>query len=91
MGGNTMKKLSIVLLAVLLTVALLVLTGCSSGGTETKRTLNAKVRYFDGTSEMIELQSYLFTGGMVKLITAAGDVIIIGPNNVIILDEEVRQ
>lgn len=87
-----MKKLSIVLLAILLAVALLVLTGCSSGGTETKRTLNAKVRYFDGTSEMIELKSYYcLTGGMVKLFTAAGDTILIGPNNVIILNEEVRQ
>lgn len=87
-----MKKLSIGLLAVLLVVALLVLTGCSSGGTETKRTLNAKVRYFDGTSEMIELESYDFLSkrDMVKLYTAAGDIIYIGPNNVIILDEEVR-
>lgn len=86
-----MKKLSIGLLAALLVVALLVLTGCSSGGTETKRILNAKVRYFDGTSEMIELESYWLTSsGMVRLNTAAGDVMIIGPNNVIILNEEVR-
>lgn len=86
-----MKKLSIGLLAALLVVALLVLTGCSSGGTETKRTLNAKVRYFDGTGEMIELKSYDLTKlGVVKLYTAAGDIIYIGTNNVIILDEEVR-
>lgn len=86
-----MKKLSIGLLAALLVVALLVLTGCSSGGTETKRTLNAKVRYFDGACEMIELKSYeLSRLGVVKLFTAAGDTIIIGPNNVIILNEEVR-
>ena len=84
-----MKKLSIGLLAVLLAAALLMLTGCSSGGTETKRTLNAKVRYFDGTGEMIELKSYsLSRTGMVRLDTAAGDTIFIGPNNVIILDEE---
>lgn len=85
-----MKKLSIGLLAVLLVVALLVLTGCSSGGTETKRTLNAKVRYFDGTSEMIELKSYYLVEGMAKLFTAAGDTMVVGPNNVIIFDEEVR-
>lgn len=87
-----MKKWSLLLLVAALVVALLVLTGCSSGGTETKRTLNAKVRYFDGTSEMIELKSYyhLTSGGMVRLNTAAGDTIIIGQNNVIIFDEEVR-
>lgn len=83
-----MKKLSIGLLAALLVVALLVLTGCSSGGTETKRTLNAKVRYFDGTGEMIDLKSYVLAGNMVTLYTAAGDTMIIGPNNVIIIDEE---
>lgn len=90
-----MKKWSLLLLVVALVVALLVLTGCSSCGscnTDTKRTLNAKVRYFDGTSEMIELKSYDFLSrrDMVKLYTAAGDTIVIGTNNVIIIDEEVR-
>lgn len=86
-----MKKWRLLLLVAALVVTLLVLAGCSSGGTETKRTLNAKVRYFDGTSEMIELQSYYcLRSGMVKLFTASGDTIYIGPNNVIILDEEVR-
>ena len=85
-----MKKWSLLLLMAALVITLLVLTGCSSGSTETKRTLNAKVRYFDGTSEMIELKSYYLIEGMAKLFTAAGDTIVIGPNNVIILDEEVR-
>ncbi len=86
-----MKKWKLLLLVAALVVTLLVLTGCSSGGTETKRTLNAKVRYFDGTGEMIELKSYDLTKlGVVKLYTAAGDIIYIGTNNVIILDEEVR-
>lgn len=86
-----MKKWKLLLLVAALVVTLLVLTGCSSGDTETKRTLNATVRYFDGTCEMIELKSYYIVEGVAKLFTAAGDTIVIGPNNVIIHDEEVRQ
>lgn len=53
------------------------------------RVLNAKVRYFDGVCEMIELDSFgVYSDTLVKLVTKAGDVMYIGPNNVIITNEE---
>lgn len=52
------------------------------------RVLNAKIRYFDGECEMIPIQSCYYSNTLVKLVTKAGDVIYVGPNNVIIIDEE---
>lgn len=53
------------------------------------RVLNATVRYFDGEREMIELDSFsVCSDALVRLVTKAGDVMYIGPNNVIIFDEE---
>ena len=53
------------------------------------RVLNATVRYFDGEREMIELDSFgVYSDALVKLVTKAGDVMYIGPNNVIITNEE---
>lgn len=53
------------------------------------RTLNAKIRYFDGVSEMVELRRYEIMNGFARLDTAAGDRIYVGANNVIITNEEV--
>lgn len=87
-----MKK---VLVAIVLILAMVLLTACSGANTREngakRRVLNAKVRYFDGSAEMIELKSYdLFheLGSFVKLTTVAGDEIIIGANNVIIIEED---
>lgn len=82
-----MKKVILVLVMVAM---LVVLCSCASTSKE-GRTLNAKVRYFDGSAEMIELQSYSFfsgTGSFVALYTVSGDKIIIGANNVIIIEED---
>ena len=86
-----MKK---VLIALMLVVMLVLLCSCA----EIKKTtideyeLNAKVRYFDGTAEMIPLEDYYFVdGSMVKLITADGDRMYIGANNVIIIGEKVNR
>ena len=86
-----MKK---VLIALMLVAMLVLLCSCA----ETKKTtndeyeLNAKVRYFDGTAEMIPLEDYYFVDGcMVKLITADGDRMYIGANNVIIIGEKVNR
>ena len=58
-------------------------------GNEKHRALNAKIRYFDGSCEMIELRGYSLYQGFMRLDTAAGDRIYVGANNVIIIDEEV--
>ena len=73
-------------LVVLAIVAAAVILLCYHGE-QPKRTLNAKIRYFDGVSEMVELQKYQILDGFARLDTAAGDRIYVGANNVIILDE----
>lgn len=60
-----------------------------AGGTGSRRSLTAKIRYFDGVCEMIELRGYSLYQGFMRLDTAAGDRIYVGANNVIIIDEEV--
>ncbi len=62
-----------------------------AGGTGGRRSLTAKIRYFDGVCEMIELRGYSLYQGFMRLDTAAGDRIYVGANNVIIIDEEVMR
>lgn len=62
-----------------------------AGGTDGRRSLTAKIRYFDGVCEMIELRGYSLYQGFMRLDTAAGDRIFVGANNVIIIDEEVMR
>ena len=81
-------KTAKILLAALLAIALTVLA-VSYFSDRPGRVLNAKIRYFDGVSEMVELRRYEIMNGFVRLDTAAGDRIYVGANNVIITDEEV--
>lgn len=62
-----------------------------AGRTGGRRSLTAKIRYFDGVCEMIELRGYSLYQGFMRLDTAAGDRIYVGANNVIIIDEEVMR
>lgn len=86
-----MKKwlIRIAVLAVIACVAIFIVPRWVNGNHEGK-VINAKVRYFDGESEMIELKGYSFVGGFVRLDTAYGDVIYVGANNAIITKEEKR-
>lgn len=68
-----------------------VVNGETFGGDQAEKVINAKVRYFDGTAEMIELKDYDFINGFARLVTVYGDVIYIGPNNVIIIEEGVNR
>lgn len=80
-----------VLIAVVLIAVAVLLTACSSNEAK-KRVLNAKVRYFDGTAEMIELKSFsICRGGVIRLDTAYGDVMYIGANNVMIIQEDAER
>lgn len=80
-----------VLIAVVLIAVAVLLTACSSNEAK-KQVLNAKVRYFDGTAEMIELKSFsICRGGVIRLDTAYGDVMYIGANNVMIIQEDAEQ
>lgn len=62
-----------------------------AGGTGGRRSLTAKIRYFDGVCEMIELRGYQIVDGFARLDTAAGDRIYVGANNVNIIEEKVNR
>ena len=71
---------------------LALLAGCGAGGVkEPEKTINAKIRYFDGECEMIELRGYSIYQGFMRLDTAAGDRLYVGANNVMIIEEEVTR
>ena len=84
-----MKKRMVIALILLFIMALLVLTGCSGGRASDSKVIYASIRYFDGDNEMVELKSYdLSNRLLVRLETAYGDIIYVGPNNVRIIEEE---
>ena len=83
-----MKSRTVIALILLLVITMLVLAGCSVTERSADRVVYAKVRYFDGENEMMELKSFTFYSCMVKLTTTYGDVIYVGPNNVRIIEEE---
>lgn len=76
-------------LVVLAVVALATVLLFYHGWDRPERVLYAKIRYFDGVSEMVELRKYEILNGFARLDTAAGDRIYVGANNVNIIDEEV--
>ena len=79
----------VLIAAAVVAVAVFCLIVFFAGGTGGRRSLTAKIRYFDGVCEMIELRGYSLYQGFMRLDTAAGDRIYVGANNVIIIDEEV--
>jgi len=84
-GANSVKKLISVLL--ILIVTLLVCTGCSSSD-DGKRVKHAKIRYFDGTVDTIEIKNWFASqSGTVTLNTSEGRKVVLGVNNVIIIEE----
>ena len=85
-----MRKLVLIAAAVV-AVAVFCFIVFFAGGTGGRRSLTAKIRYFDGVCEMIELRGYSLYQGFMRLDTAAGDRIYVGANNVIIIDEEVMR
>lgn len=50
--------------------------------------MNAKIRYFDGTAEMIPVRRVTEHHASFELETTAGNRIIVGANNVIIIEED---
>ena len=83
-----MKKL-LVFLA--LTAVLILLTGCS-GTTADKRITTAKIRYFDGSMDTLEIDRWRSSAsGTITLYTAEGRTVVIGANNVILIEESEEQ
>ena len=81
-----MKK-KVILLVLLMVALILILTGCSGK----ERVYNAKVRYFDGTMEMIPVKKFNISGGFMHIETLFGDSMYIGANNIILLEEVEEQ
>lgn len=83
-----MKKL-IILLALFAVLALL--TGCD-GVSDDKRITTAKIRYFDGSMDTLEIDHWRSTSpGYFVLYTAEGRTVVIGANNVILIEESEEQ
>lgn len=83
------RVLWVLIVAVMAAAAVLGFIWNSGGfGNGEHRVLNAKIRYFDGVSEMVELRGYQIVDGFARLDTAAGDRIYVGANNVVITYEE---
>lgn len=76
-----------VLIVLILIAVVGMLTACSIT-TKEGRLFNAKIRYFDGSAEMIQLKGFTPCDGYVCLKTVYGDEIRIGWNNVIIIEED---
>lgn len=76
------------LLIVILAVLLVFLSGCTQGE---KRIMSAKVRYFDGSMDTILIDRYRIMDGTVTIYTDSGRKIVIGANNVIIIEESEAQ
>ena len=83
-----MKKL-LVLLALFAVLALL--TGCD-GISDDKRITTAKIRYFDGSMDTLEVDRWFASAsGTVTLHTMEGRKVVIGANNVILIEETEEQ
>ena len=77
-----MKK---VLLVLVLAVILLVAVGCSSYQGQAKEPLIAKVRYFDGSLDTLEITEWRTEGAAITFTSIDGVTTTTGANNVIII------
>ena len=60
---------------------------CQCRTEKTSTRLIAKVRYFDGSLDTLEISGYSTVGSCVRLRTIDGRQTILGANNVIIIEE----
>lgn len=86
-----MKKFIAVVL--LLIIFLVLCTGCSNTATDggVNKVITAKVRYFDGSMDTLELERFYFSAGGVVLTLKNGTKMTLGINNVIIIEEPEEQ
>lgn len=75
----------------ILIIFLVLCTGCSSAPDE-KKVISAKVRYFDGSMDTLEINRFeVSVSGLVHLYLKDGADTYIGVNNVIIIKETEEQ
>ena len=80
-----MKKILPVILLVAVTAALCLIPVLLNPA---PRNLIAKIRYFDGSMDMIRITGYSPVGGSIWLKTEDGHIAVIGANNVIIVEDD---
>ena len=85
-----MKKL---LMLLLLFTMIFLLAGCNGqSNEESGRITTAKVRYFDGSCDTLEVESwYASRTGTVTIYTTEGREVVIGANNIILIEETEEQ
>lgn len=79
------------MLFLLLFAIIFLLAGCN-GGTSGRRITTAKIRYFDGSMDTLEVDKwYTSSSGTITLHTEEGRTVVIGANNVILIEESEEQ
>ena len=81
-----MKK-PVIILAVSMVVIMLAVILILNGFNQKERVYNAKVRYFDGVTEMIPVKKFDIQGDFMHIVTSFGDSLYFGANNIILVEE----
>lgn len=86
-----MKKFVAVLL--ILIAVMMILSGCSPVLDNNElRVVHAKIRYFDGSMDTLEVDRWFASqSGTVTIFTAEGRKVVIGANNIILIEETEEQ
>lgn len=81
-----MKK-PVMILVVSMVVIMLVVILILNGFNQKERVYNAKVRYFDGVTEMLPVKKFDIQGDFMHIVTSFGDSMYFGANNIILVEE----
>lgn len=86
-----MKKFIAIVL--LLIIFLVLCTGCSNTATDdgVKKVITAKVRYFDGSMDTLDVDHYWVSSNVIQLFLKNGAEMTLGTNNVIVIKEPEEQ
>ena len=84
--GIEMKKPVIILVLSMVVIMLAVLL-ILNGFNQKERVYNAKVRYFDGVTEMLPVKKFDIQGDFMHIVTSFGDSLYFGANNIILVEE----
>lgn len=85
-----MKKTLVLLL---LFTMIFLLAGCNGQSNEkSARITTAKIRYFDGSCDTLEVESWFTSkSGAITITTTEGRKVVIGVNNIILIEETIDQ
>ena len=84
------KSIAVVLLLI---IFLVLCTGCSNTVTDdgVKKVITAKVRYFDGSMDTLDVDHYCVSSNVIQLFLKNGAEMTLGTNNVIVIKEPEEQ